>query len=76
MLTGHSSAPRGKRVIVHMRDGSKIIAKFLKTVNHKIYLEGHEPFMSSKIRTMSIYRQPKKPADTSNGNDEKGEDAK
>ena len=64
MRTGHTSAPRGSKVIVHMRDGSKLIGKFLKTVDNKIYVENHEPFMSAKIRTMSIYRaRPLEPAE-------------
>lgn len=52
--TGHTSAPKGKTVVVHMRDGSKRIGKFWKKDKNKVYLVDQEPIRAEKIRTISI----------------------
>lgn len=56
MLTGHTHAPPGKRVMVHMRDGTKRIGKFKKTEGKLIYLENQEPIRTKLVRTISILR--------------------
>lgn len=54
MRTGHMSVPKGKMAVVHMRDGTKVIGKFVKNDKNRVYLEGRLPIEASKIRTVSI----------------------
>ena len=56
MPVGHTHAPKGKRVIVHMRDGTKRIGKFKKTEGNCIYLEDQEPIRTKKVRCLSIWK--------------------
>lgn len=58
--TGHLSARRGQRVIVHMRDGMKYVGKFKEHKHTYITLDldnnSDLALMTSKIRTVSIYK--------------------
>lgn len=59
--TGHMSVPKGKRVIVHMRQGNAVIAKFWKNEGGKlVYFYDHEPIPKREIRTISIYKEDEK----------------
>lgn len=54
--TGHFTVPTGKRVMVHMNDGEKIIAKFKDSNNKIVRFFDHEPIAKIQVRTLSIYR--------------------
>ncbi len=54
MKTGHLSVRQGKRVVIHKRDGSKVVAKFKERGNNwvEFYELGRIPTV--EIRTLSI----------------------
>lgn len=58
--TGHMSAPKGTKVIVHMRDGSKIVGKYFEKQSRYVAIEIDEHnsqlIPTAKIRTISIYK--------------------
>ena len=53
MKTPHTSAPRGKRVCLHMRDGRKVIGKFVERTGKFIVLDCGR-FRGIDIAQMSI----------------------
>lgn len=54
--TPHLSVHKGKRVLVLLRNGERIISKFIeKTKNGKVILEDRE-IPGNEIRSLSIYR--------------------
>ena len=61
MRTGHLSVQPGKRVMVHMRDGTKVVGKFVERKSNKVTIIqdiGWPITLSTdKIRTISIYKE-------------------
>lgn len=58
MRTGHLSVQQGKRVLVLMRDGNHILAKFKQRKGRFIEFFDHESIRSNLIRTLSLYKEP------------------
>jgi hypothetical protein len=56
MRIGHTSTHPGKRVMVHLRNGEKVIGKFRKKEGNLIYLDGLDPIPTAKVRCLSHYR--------------------
>lgn len=54
MRTGHLSVQQGKRVKVHLRDGSNFVAKFKERSDRVIEFYDHAPINTIKVRTLSI----------------------
>jgi len=54
--TGHLSVKQGKRVLVHMRSGAKIVARFKQRRARSVEFYDHDPILSNAISTLSIYR--------------------
>lgn len=63
--TGHLSVQPGKKVIVHMRSGDKLIGKFIERKSSKVVIDAKIgigdvaiPFTipTDHIRTISIYK--------------------
>lgn len=48
---------QGKRVIVHLRDGTKVVAKFKERRDRELLFYDHDPIPTEHVRTISIYRQ-------------------
>lgn len=57
MRTGHTTVRTGKKVMVHLLDGHKIIGKFLRKEHSHVFLEGQEPIKVKDIRTVSYYKE-------------------
>jgi hypothetical protein len=55
--TGHMSVQRGKTVMVHLRDGRKLIKKFLEQNNNYVYFMDNTRQRKDEIRTISIYKK-------------------
>ena len=54
---GHTRCTKGKKVILHMRDGTKLIGKFDSHTDRFIRLQGvANPIRTDDIRTMTIWR--------------------
>ena len=51
---GHLHVSRGKRVIVHLRDGSKIEARFKEHRDRMLLFVDHPPVATKLVRTISI----------------------
>lgn len=52
--TGHTYAPRGKRVLVSRYDGSQFVAKFKTKEGRFHHFLDHAPIKSSTIKQLSI----------------------
>jgi hypothetical protein len=55
-MTTHTSARKGKRVIITMKDGTRFMDKFLERVGKGILLEKHGLILGRNLRAMTIYR--------------------
>lgn len=64
-MTTHTSARRGKRVIVTLNDGTRFIDKFVERVGKGIVLEQHGLIFGRDLRAMTIYRGQVIPDDPS-----------
>lgn len=55
---GHTGFPRGKRVLVILKDGTRFVAKFRRKGDddRTILFEDHDPVQLRRVRVMSIYR--------------------
>lgn len=53
---GHMNVKQGKRVLVLMRDGNHIIAKFKEHKGSFVEFFDREPIPTPLIRTLSIYK--------------------
>lgn len=56
MRIGHTTVRRNKRVMVFMRDGSKIIDRFLSSDDDAVYLKEHGRILKRKLRSVAIYK--------------------
>lgn len=55
-LTGHLSVQKGKKVQVHMKDGTSFIDKFKEKKGAFVILEGTGKIHARNISTLSIYK--------------------
>lgn len=55
MRTGHLSVQKGKRVMVHFKDGSKLITKFIEKKGKTIRTEAGN-FQAGDLRTLTIWK--------------------
>lgn len=54
---GHLSAPRGRRVLVLMKDGSHFVARFHRNLGDGVIrFTDHDPVRTHHVRTLSFYR--------------------
>lgn len=53
---GHLTVRSGKRVMVHLNNGDKIIAKFKEKHSRFITFFDYEDILISEIRTISIHK--------------------
>jgi hypothetical protein len=56
MRTGHLSVTQGKRVIVWLRDGSRLVDHFVAKRTNYVELRAHGRVNCALIRTISIYK--------------------
>lgn len=57
----HTSAKKGKRVVVTLNDGRQILDKFVERKSRHIRLQEHGAVATERIRALTIYRgQPLK----------------
>ena len=54
-MTPHTSCKRGKRVLVIIKDGRRIIKKFIERTGNYVLLED-EKLWAGDIRAFAIYR--------------------
>lgn len=54
-LTGHTSTQRGKRVRIILKDGRKLITKFIKKVRNIVSTEAGD-FPASELKVFAIYK--------------------
>ena len=52
----HTTFRKNKRVLLHMKDGRKIVGKFQKSEGKYVWLKGMPEFRKNKIRAISIYK--------------------
>lgn len=57
--TGHTSAHKGKRVRVFLRDGKYIDGKFIEKSSKRVHLE-HCSIDISRIKCVTIYKREEK----------------
>ena len=55
-MKGHTSVQQGKKVMVHLKNGEKIVAKFKEKKGEKIIFYDYETIGTNIIRTISIYK--------------------
>jgi hypothetical protein len=55
--TGHTQAPRGKRVIVRLRNGEKFLDRFLRKENGFIYFFDHEKVPARHVKGLTIFKE-------------------
>ena len=55
-LLGHTGAPRGKRVLVILRDGQRIVDKFVERTDTAVVLQSAGRILKKNIRSFSILR--------------------
>lgn len=55
-MTTHTSARKGKRVILTLTNGNRFIDKFVERVGKGVVLEVHGFIRGREIRAMTIYR--------------------
>jgi hypothetical protein len=53
----HSIVPRGKRVLVVLKDGNRFVDKFIERRPHELVFEGRTE-QRANIESMTIYRVP------------------
>lgn len=56
MKTPHTSCFRGKRVIVTLRSGKRLLDKFIERTHNAVRLQEHGTIPTVKIRAFTIYR--------------------
>lgn len=54
--TGHMSVQKGKTVMVHLKDGRKLIKKFQDHTDKYVYFMDKTRKRTDQIRTISIYK--------------------
>lgn len=54
--TTHTSARKGKRVIVTLKDGTRFVDKFVERTGKGVVLEKHGLVLGRELRAMTIYR--------------------
>jgi hypothetical protein len=54
MRTPHTSVKKGKRVFIILRDGTKLVDKFLDHKSGHVILEKHGRIAIDQIRALSI----------------------
>lgn len=54
---GHLSVQQGRRVLVIMRSGDHIKAKFKERKGRYIHFYDHDSITTAEIRTISLYKQ-------------------
>lgn len=59
MRTSHLSVQKGKRVLIILRTGERIIAKFVEKKNARIILDIGE-IQTKDIRVLSLYKGEEK----------------
>lgn len=52
----HSAAARGKRILIVLRDGTRITAKFVDRGNGWVLVEGHPRIKMETMRCFTILR--------------------
>lgn len=57
MRTGHTAAPQGKTVVVHMRNGGKFVARFKQRRSRYIEFLDHRRVASALVRTISLFKE-------------------
>lgn len=58
-MNRHTTAKKGKRVIVIMHDNSSFIDRYVESKSNKISFEEHGLIEKNKIRSMAIYKNIK-----------------
>ena len=53
----HTATFRGKRVLVILRDGTRIIDRFLDRTDRKVLLKDYGWIPKSKLRALAPYRE-------------------
>lgn len=53
---GHFTVRSGKRVLVHMNDGRKLIAKFKEKRSRVITFFDHADIAINEVRTLTIHK--------------------
>lgn len=57
---GHTSVHRGKKVLIRLRNGMKVIGQFLESKSGVVVLMGGQKFPKEDISSLSIYRGDRK----------------
>lgn len=53
---GHTSVRQGKRVLVHLKDGTKKVGKFYEDKSKIVKFYDIDPIKKSELRTLTIYK--------------------
>lgn len=51
----HTSCQKGKRVLVRLKNGKRIVGKFIEKKGRYVYLENHK-IESGRIKSLTIVR--------------------
>lgn len=57
MPLGHTAAHRGKRVLVILRDGTRLVDRFEERNDRQVRLRKHGWIDKEDLRSLSIYRE-------------------
>lgn len=56
-MTLHTSTYKGKRILIILKDGTKIVDKFKDKKSGWIITENHGKFSTNQVKAMTIYKQ-------------------
>ena len=57
-MTLHTSTYKGKRILIILNDGTKLIGKFKDKKSGAVYTEEHGRIPTSMMKAMTIYKSP------------------
>lgn len=58
-MTLHTSTYKGKRILIILTDGQKLVGKFKEKKSGAIYTEEHGRISTSQIKAMTIFKPSK-----------------